>query len=169
MQDTPVFKFALREDLLDTGDLFLPRKATNGSAGWDVAAAPKDRKSIFIKPGQYVKIPLGIRGFIPEDWWYELKPRSSTFAKKHLNALYGTIDCDFENELMFVATFQPDTATTLGKDLEIKFGEKIAQIIPKKMHEMIIENISNEEYEKLCRKRGGNRIGGFGSSDTARK
>ena len=73
---------------------FLPTKAVNdpSATGWDVRACFEDKKSITIKPFEYIKIPLGFRGFCPEGYWYELRPRSSTHAKKHLNSLYGVID-----------------------------------------------------------------------------
>ena len=161
----PIFKFAVREDLFDVENLFLPSRAEPFASGWDVAAAFKDRKSIFLRTGQYIKIPLGIRGFLPAGWWYELKPRSSSFAKKNLHALYGTIDNTFENELVFAAQYIPDSTVSLGGELEIKFGEKIGQIIPVKLQEMKVEKISNEEYNRLCQNRNGVRgVGGFGSS-----
>ena len=94
MKKTPLFKFALREDL--TADKrFLPTRATPRSSGWDVRCAQENREPLVIRPGQYVRIPLGFRILPPTGWWLELKPRSSTFAKKFLNSLYGTIDNDF--------------------------------------------------------------------------
>jgi len=59
----PTFHFALREDLKDEKQ-FLPTKAEPEASGYDVRAAQKDRNPIIIKPFQYVKIPLGFRGFV---------------------------------------------------------------------------------------------------------
>ena len=48
----------------------------------------------------------------------------------------------------------------------IDFGEALGQIIPVKRKEMIVESISNEEYNELCKQRNAERgIGGFGSTD----
>lgn len=166
----PVFKFALREDLKDYKN-FLPTRGEPQATGWDVRAAMRDKKSLTIFSGEYVKIPLGIRGFCPPGWWYELKPRSSSFAKKGLHALYGTIDETFENELIFAAQFLPPMRESDGKiefyqsKIVIDFGEAIGQIVPVKRQEMEVEEISNEDYEKLCLQRNGVRgKGGFGST-----
>ena len=97
----PEFKFALREDLKDTGDLFLPKRATSGSAGWDVRCAQQDRKKIILRAGRYVKIPLGFRILAPQGYWLKLNPRSSTFAKKSLHSLYGVLDNDFRGSVVF--------------------------------------------------------------------
>ena len=174
--EKPTFKFALREDLKD--DLrFLPTRAEPTATGFDVRAAQKDKKPLTIRPFEHVKIPLGFRAFLPDNYWYELKPRSSTFAKKHLHALYGVIDESFEGQLVLAAQyiphmkydqgFQPNIETYLDdNELVIEFGEAIGQIVPIRRQEMIVESVSNEEYEQLTKDRGAvRRNGGFGSTD----
>jgi len=172
--EIPTYKFALREDLKDTKDLFMPSRATPHSTGWDVKAAMKDRLPLELEFGQSVKIPLGFRTFCPSGWWYELKPRSSTFGKKSLHALYGTIDEDYEGELIFACQYIPSLRWNLfdgspnftSQSLKIEFGEAIGQIIPVRRQDMLVEGISNEEYDNLCSNRKGMRSsGGFGSTD----
>lgn len=159
----PNYKFALREDLKDD-KRFLPTRAEAKASGWDVRAAFKEN-SIIIQPFEYIKIPLGFRSFCPEGWWFELKPRSSSFAKKNLHALYGTIDNTFEGEGIFAAQYIPDPNAKLNPTLIIEFGEAIGQILPIKLQDMTIEDVSNIEYEELCSKRKGMRgSGGFGST-----
>jgi dUTPase len=160
----PTFQFAVREDLIDVAVKFLPQKAEPGSTGWDVRAAQKDRKPINIKPGEYVRIPLGFRALPAEGWWYELRPRSSTFAKKHLNCLYGVIDHSYENEVLLAVQYLPDIHD-LGKTLSIEFGEAIGQIIPIKLVDIQALSISNKEIDAAYKARAGLRgIGGFGST-----
>lgn len=190
MSNTPIFKFALREDLKNDKQ-FLPTRAELKATGWDVRAAFKDRKSLFIQPFQKIMIPLGIRSFCPEGWWYDLKPRSSTFAKKELHSLYGTIDETYEGELIFACQYIPtltydekwDDVDDLndGKSiwfepesweeycaaniLKIDFGDAIAQIIPRLREEMVVEEVTNQEYDKVCKDRSSIRgTGGFGST-----
>lgn len=164
MQEIPQFKFALREDLKGD-DRFLPTRSEPFASGWDVSVAPKNKKDIVIRAGQKVMIPLGFRVFCPKNWWLKLEPRSSTFTKKSLNSLCGVIDEGWEGEMVFACQLIPDI-NSLGKDLIIKFGERIGQIIPVFRQEMIVEEISNNEYDKLCSKRNGVRgANGFGSSD----
>jgi len=169
-ETTPIFKFAIREDLKDSEFDFLPQKATPRSSGWDVRAAIKS-PFIDIEYGEIVKIPLGFRAFCPDGWWLELKPRSSTFVKKRLHCLYGTIDEDYEGELILAAQFIPhligynNTIAGNFDKLRIMFGEALGQIIPVRRQEMIVDRVSNEEYDALCKQRNAERgAGGFGST-----
>jgi dUTP pyrophosphatase len=152
----PTFKFAIKEGL---SDIYLPKRGTDKATGWDVRSTDK----LLIYPGEYVKISLGFRLFCPVGWWMELRPRSSSFAKKSLHALYGVIDEDYEGHLVFAAHYLP-SEMSLG-NLEIQEGEAIGQIIPVRREEMIVERVTNEEYEKLCKERSASRgSGGFGST-----
>lgn len=182
----PVYKFAIREDLLDVTEFsFLPTRAEPKATGWDVRAAFPDRKSVIVKPFQKLFIPLGVRGFCPDGWWYEIKPRSSSYAKKHLNALYGTIDETYEGELIFACQYIPtvpyktlhdrdglswDEAEEWSEfcgthELKIDFGDAIGQIIPRERQEMTVQSISNAEYVADCVTRDATRReGGFGST-----
>lgn len=181
-QYNPTFKFALRPDLKDNKE-FIPTRGEPKATGWDVRAAMEDRKPIRITPFQKVAIPLGFRGFCPAGWWYELKPRSSTFGKKSLHALYGTIDETYEGQLVFACQYIPSfesfihtnydngPAVMFNKsfynDLTINFGDAIGQIIPVRREEMNVEEVSNEEYEADIKTRDSVRKdGGFGSTGT---
>lgn len=163
----PVFKFALRADLVENKD-FLPVRGDVLATGWDVRAALNGQKSISLRAGQHVRIPLGFRAFCPPGWWYELRPRSSSFAKKSLHALYGVVDETYEGELIFAAQYLPDV-TKFAHDLTITFGEPIGQIIPVVRQTMTVEEVSNKEYDELCKTRASTRgAGGFGSTDEKR-
>lgn len=164
----PVYKFALRPDLVENKE-FLPTKADEEATGWDVRAAFPDKKSVTIRAGQYIKIPLGFRGFCPVGWWYQLHPRSSSFGKKSLHALIGTVDETYEGELIFAAQYLPDV-TKFASDLTIQFNEPIGQIIPIKRQLMIVQEITNEEIDLEFKIRNAARgAGGFGSTDEKRK
>lgn len=157
----PIFKFAIREDLSDTGDLFLPKKAEPYATGYDVYFAPKDRKDLVVHPGEYVKLPLGFRSFCPSGWYYELHPRSSTFIKKNLHVLIGIIDETWEGQTALVGMYLPEHDNSLA----IKFGEPIGQIIPRKKQDIIAIEINNNDFDSLCKERNSIRgTGGFGSS-----
>lgn len=157
----PTFKFAMRKELTHQPQYF-PKRGTEKATGWDVCAAPEE--SIKLRAGQYAKIPLGFRVFAPEGWWLELRPRSSTFAKKQLHCLYGVIDEDYEGECLFACQYIPDISS-LGKDIVIASGDVIGQLVPVKRQEMQIEMVSNEEYNVLCKERNTARgTGGFGST-----
>lgn len=162
--EKPEFLFALREDLKEEKQ-FLPTKAEPKATGFDVRAAMPDRKPLIIKPFQYVKIPLGFRSFSPEGWWYQLFPRSSSFTKKYLHALYGVIDETYENELVFACQYIPEVKIATDHNLKINFGDAIGQLIPVRRQEMEIVEVSNEDYNNLCKQRDSVRkTGGFGST-----
>jgi dUTPase len=157
----PTYKFALRDGLDDN---FLPSKGEPHATGWDVRAAFHDKKDLVIKPGEYFKIPLGFRSLPPEGWWYHLHPRSSSFTKKHVHCLIGTVDESWEGETLWAGQYQPD-ATLLTSDLVIKYGEAVAQIIPVRREEMNVMKVSNSELDQAFETRGyGRKTGGFGST-----
>lgn len=190
MIEIPEFKFALRDDLKDSPE-FLPTRAHETDTGYDVRVAgllfdgSKITNSDYIlEPYKYYLILLGFRVFIPNGWCLKLKPRSSTFIKKHLHPLYGEIDETFENEVCFACCWIPNynpISYTIGCDmnfslnsdsfitqptmLQLKHGERIGQLIPAKRQDMNISSVSADEFEKLCKERAGKRgEGGFGSS-----
>lgn len=192
MQEIPTYHFTLMPGITDTQ--YFPTQATPKATGWDVRSS----ETMTIQPGQYVKIPLGVRGFCPEGWWYEIKPRSSTFVKKNLHALYGTIDEDYEGQLVFAAQYIPEL--TIIKDminsfkikpthsflsefiksakehiakypslnLQINAGDAVAQIIPIKRQMMTVAQNTNEELDLLYKERGDAR-GAGGFGSTDKK
>jgi dUTPase len=166
MTELPIFKFALREDLIgvERNFSFLPSRATVKATGYDVRAALLDKKPLILRAGQYAKIPLGFRTLSPDGWWLELRPRSSTFAKKQLHSLYGVIDEDYEGQCLFCCQYIPDIAS-MGSDVVIEFGDAIGQIIPVERKEMTVLELSNEEMDQDYKERNYNRgAAGFGST-----
>jgi dUTPase len=175
----PKFKFALREDLKDKKE-FLPTRGEPKASGWDVRSSD----DLIIKPFEYAKIRLGFRTMCPEGWWFELKPRSSTFAKKNLHALYGTVDETYEGELIFACQYIPPFKLgqlpitgghcqrsavsfddTMFQTLEISSGDAVGQIIPVKRQEMEVIEATNAEIEEEYKTRAASRgDGGFGST-----
>lgn len=152
--EKPKFKFLIEDGL---GSEYLPSRGTELATGWDVRSA----EEVVLKAGEYKLIPLGFRVYAPRGWWLEVRARSSTFAKKKLHSLYGVVDEDYEGRVMFACQYNPGD----GSELRIGKGESIGQIVPVKRVEMEVEEVSKEEYEELCRERGGVRgDGGFGST-----
>ena len=167
-QQIPEFKFALREDLIDHPE-FLPTKANPTDTGWDVRCAEKD--GVILYRDSYHMIKLGFRVLAPPGYWLKLVPRSSTFIKKHLHALYGTIDESYSGEVAFCCQMQYPSndwphlriePIWEEKNNRIEFGDRIGQLIPVRRQEMIVSSISNEEIDKAFKERG--ERGGFGSS-----
>ncbi len=167
---TPKFSFCL---VGDVDDSFIPTRSEPTATGWDVRAA----KDIELYPTQTAKIPLGIKCFAPPGWWLELRPRSGTFAKLDIHSLYGVIDSAYEGELIFACSYLPQLPehlpvysgivglSSINKKLKIAKGDRIGQLVPKKLQEMNISKVSEEQFKALCEARGAMRgAGGFGSS-----
>jgi dUTPase len=148
--ETPIFRFAVRDDLNDMADKFLPKRAEPGSVGYDVRCAQKDRKPIRLRAGQYAKIELGFRVIPASGYWLDLRPRSSTFAKKYLHYLIGTLDFSWRGWCEYACQYIPDL-NNLGKDLTLEFGDAIGQIVPVKMQSMEPQLISNVDFDEFCK------------------
>lgn len=169
----PQFKFALREDLKDKKE-FLPTRGESKATGWDVRSS----EDLIIRPFEYVKIRLGFRALCPDGWWFEMRPRSSTFAKKNLHALYGVVDETYEGEAIFACQYIPDTSNWAGmitsqrlinyfanEAIRINFGDAIGQMVPVQRQEIEVISVTNEEIEAEYKSRNATRgTGGFGST-----
>lgn len=173
----PEFKFVLNDGLEKT---FLPTQANETDTGWDVRCAQPN--GVLLKPFDHALIPLGFRVMAPSGWWLELRPRSSSHAKKHLNCLYGVIDESYEGQVYLSCQYIPPlvydatspsgylerrlTVLRRNMDLYIKHEEKIGQLVPALRQNMLVTEITTEEYDKLSMERQANRgTGGFGSTD----
>jgi len=157
MKSKPVFKFATVRDVSLDKISFIPTRGEPAATGYDVRSAV----SITLKPGQYFKIPLGIRCFPPKGWWFQLHPRSSSFVKKHMHCLIGVIDEHYPNELVFAGQYLPEDNE---KELVINFGDPVGQIIPVERVDAEMVEISNIDFDDLLSKRESKRTGGFGST-----
>ena len=144
---------------------FLPVRAEALYTGWDVRCA--DYPSIDLRPEHYFKIPLGFKIFLPKGWWMKLVPRSSTFTKGHIQALYGVIDESYEGEVFLSGQYAPDSRDDIvaNRPYKICFGDRIAQLIPVRRQNMICTSVSPDYFKMKCDERGALRgAGGFGST-----
>ena len=104
----------------------IPRRATSGSAGYDIFA-PVD---FTIRPNESLKIPTGIRCKIDEGWVLKIYPRSGLGFKfrLQLNNTVGIIDSDYyysDNEGHIFIKVMNDTNE--NKTVELKAGGAFAQ------------------------------------------
>lgn len=133
-------------------EIVLPQRGTAGSAGYDFYS-PLD---FTLEPGQFIKIPTGIRARIDEGWVLTIYPRSSQGFKYRLQ-LYnsvGVIDSDYFNaaneghiQIKIV------NANSEGKVLTVRRGEAFAQGV------FLPYGITTDDAASAVR------TGGFGSTD----
>lgn len=108
-------------------DLKLPVRATKGSAGYDFFSPAR----IFLKPGDTVKIPTGVKCRLDDHRFLMIVPRSSLGFKyrMQLDNSVGIIDCDYidnpSNEGHIFIKITNDGLE--GKLLDIKPGDAFAQ------------------------------------------
>ena len=100
----------------------LPRYATHGAAGFDVAAA----EELVLQPGQRHAVATGFAIEIPYGYEVQVRPRSGLAFKNGITCLNtpGTIDSDYRGEVKVILV-------NLGQEpFEIRRGERIAQLVP---------------------------------------
>ena len=107
-------------------EITLPRRATQGSAGYDFFS-PADFE---LKPGQTVLLPTGIRARMDEGWVLLMYPRSGLGFKYRLqlNNTVGVIDSDYfgaKNEGHIMLKLTNDSNE--GKTLTVRAGDAVAQ------------------------------------------
>ena len=85
-----------------TSSAQLPKRATDGAAGFDLYA---DNMSIIdVQHGQSVLVPTGIAMQIPEGYVGLIKPRSGWSAKFAIDTMAGVIDSDYRDGVQVILT-----------------------------------------------------------------
>ena len=101
----------------------LPKYETVGASGLDLSANLE--KNIVLKPGEKCLIPTGIAVTIPNEYEFQIRPRSGLAMKNSITVLNtpGTIDADYRGEIKVIII-------NLGnKNFEITNGTRIAQMV----------------------------------------
>jgi dUTP pyrophosphatase len=136
-------------------DAKLPTKAHSTDLGYDLYA----NHDIEIWYGATVKISTGIAVGFPKGWGGFIKDRSS-MASKQLITSGGVIDEDYTGELSIIMTYtcyEDEFEEYEDKFIQIKKGDKIAQLVPIPTTNWSIEEVDSLEITNRGEK-------GFGSS-----
>lgn len=113
----------LKITLLDPALATLPRYASDGAAGLDLAAALQAPMSI--APGERVAVPTGLAIALPQGHEGQVRPRSGLAIKHGVTVVNapGTIDEDYRGEIKVLLV-------NLSKDAHvIQHGDRIAQLV----------------------------------------
>lgn len=129
-------------------DHFKPKM--HGDAGVDLYVTD----DATVMPGQYVDLPSDIRIAMPNDWYAELRARSST-SKRRIYLAPGIIDCGYVGELFSCCVNLTDEPIT------VKRGERIAQIIFHRRINPVFVDVGEFDLPKTVRGQKG-----FGSTGT---
>ena len=104
-------------------DLPAPRRATVGSAGFDLHAALKE--PLTLPPGARTLVPTGFAVALPRGFEGQVRPRSGLALKFGLTLLNspGTIDSDYRGEIAVLVV-------NLGQQpARVRRGDRIAQLV----------------------------------------
>jgi len=130
-------------------DIPTPCYMSDHAAGMDLYAAVSE--DTVISPGGWKLVPTGIAMAIPEGFEAQVRPRSGLALKQGVSILNtpGTVDADYRGEVGVILMNHSK------KDLIVKRGDRIAQMIINK-----IERVDIEEVDELPQTNRG--AGGFG-------
>ncbi|MDO5027392.1 MAG: dUTP diphosphatase [Tissierellia bacterium] len=125
----------------------LPKYQTPGSAGFDLYC--NNQETIIAKPHQLVKVPTGLRMQIPEGYFGAIYPRSSAGIKMRVKLANSTgiIDSDYRGEVILFLINEGE------KDLEIKKGDRLVQMIIQPYLRVEIEEV--DDLDQTDRGEGG--------------
>jgi dUTP pyrophosphatase len=130
----------------------LPTQATKGDAGYDLYSI--DDAPLFGSQRRLFKTGIAVE--IPEGYYGRIAPRSGLALKQGIDVLGGVIDASYRGEIGVILV----NTTAKGDELQIthiKKGDKIAQLIIEKCHQ-----VEWEEVKELAETDRG--AGGFGST-----
>lgn len=132
-----------------SGDIPLPRYATEHAAGMDLSAAVE--REVVLAPGQTMLIPTGFAIALPPGYEAQVRPRSGLAIKHGIGILNapGTIDADYRGEVKVILT-------NFGtENFVVRRGDRIAQMVIARHERAVWE-------EKEVLKETGRGAGGFG-------
>lgn len=153
-----------------------PKRATSGSAGYDLCAYLRGRSvkcsdgqrvwdapvadgadavpSFTLERGISALIPLGFKARLPVGIEAQIRPRSGTSFKKGLQIpnAPGTIDSDYPDEWMVIVRNPNDRA------IRIEHAERIAQMVLARYEVLSIDTAGGSVTVSTTR------VGGFGST-----
>lgn len=130
-------------------DLPIPAYATEGAAGFDLAAA----ETLILPAGEHRLVGTGFAIALPPGFEAQLRPRSGLAAKHGVTVLNapGTIDSDYRGEVKVLLVNLGD------EQFSVERGMRIAQIVFAS-----VARVRVEEFSLAGETRRG--AGGFGST-----
>lgn len=130
-------------------EAILPRRATEGSAGYDLFSSVE----VIVPPGELVCAPTGISIKLPHGTYGRVAPRSGVTVKYNIHVGAGVIDPDYTGEIKVVLCNNGRDPVTFNK------LDRIAQLILEKFEVAEVKEVT--EIGETARGSGG-----FGSTGT---
>jgi dUTP pyrophosphatase len=125
-----------------------PGRKRETDAAYDLYAV----QGVNILPHDYNEVPIGIEVSAPPGYYYTIEGRSG-MLKQGIIAMRGIIDATYTGQV-FVVLYNVS-----GNVYHVKIGDRVAQMILHKMHDVNFEKV--EEFSPAYDQRG---KAGWGSS-----
>ena len=97
--------------------------AREGDAGYDLRVWIDTGHPTVLRPHEMSNFRTGVYVKIPEGYWGAIRPRSSTFAKKQLLVMGGTIDEGYTGEIS-IFIWNP-----MNNSISVEDGDRLAQLL----------------------------------------
>ena len=110
--------------------------AKEGDVGLDLCVCIAEDE-IVVPAGGFIDVPTGIAIKLPWYTWASIRPRSSTFAKRQLFVMNGTIDNGYTGPIK-VFLFNPNRF-----DVPVKKGDRLAQLVLHQMQRFDVEYVEH--------------------------
>ena len=132
-----------------------PRRATEGAAGFDLAAALPENTPLTLEPGARGLVPTGLVLMLPPGTEGQVRPRSGLAARHGVTVLNapGTIDADYRGEVQVILINHGDAPFTVRR------GDRIAQLVISRL----IEAEFVEKIDPDATQRGAKGLGSTGT------
>lgn len=133
-----------------------PKKATTGSAGYDLKAFLEE--DIVLQPKSVTLVPTGVYFAIPSNFELQIRSRSGLALNHSIVVLNspGTVDSDYRGEVKIIL------ANLSDKEYCLRNGDRVAQAVISKLPDVDIQLISENEFKSLNASERGE--SGFGST-----
>src|SRR5258708_7074359 len=93
-----------------------------GDVGFDLGVAIHEDRMV-IQPHMFHDVPTYVKVELPKGYWGDIRTRSSTFAKRRLLVMPGTIDNGYRGQLsVFLYNPNPEPVT-------VHKGDYLAQLV----------------------------------------
>lgn len=133
----------------------IPTQGSAGAIGYDLYACVYEDEKVTVTFGDVTVVPTGIAIAIPKGYYGRVAPRSGLALKKGIHVLAGVVDRDYRGEIKILLT----ATMKGGAPLQIKHGDRIAQLILERADSLDLEEVDDLEAT-------GRGKGGFGSTGT---
>lgn len=130
----------------------LPRRATAGSAGYDLCSA----EECSLGPGEHMAVATEISVEVPSNHYGRIAPRSGLAVKQGIGTMAGVIDSDYRGKVGVVLINHSEDV------FYVKVGDRIAQLVLEKISTPDVQEI--ETHSETARGEGGFGSTGIGAS-----